>query len=249
MIMEGHPWEQKLLHRIMKIVKRGLKRQEELLFQKLEKYEKSFQEKRDKVMEAIQVVKENVAVEDPLFENSSEEQDASDETSNKKDKYTEMKQEQDLISYTSNTREDYEEEKHVNGDDMILEFAMGNAKAKNEILAIEIHGNIFDNKKDGVTKSVGTVSKWQNSTNQDCECSCCNPVSLIEDEWEISRRERKKAQPSKYCDFEGTSMRNLDKKKEKKIHFHILILSSRLFSATKVYVHFLDMEAIVFQSK
>ncbi|KAF2315429.1 hypothetical protein GH714_039208 [Hevea brasiliensis] len=89
----------KLLDRIMEVVERGLKRQEELLLQKLEKYEKSFQEKIDKVVEAIQVVKENVAVfnnDDPPLENSSEEQDFFDETSNKKDKCIEMEQDQDF---------------------------------------------------------------------------------------------------------------------------------------------------------
>ncbi|KAF2295626.1 hypothetical protein GH714_033341 [Hevea brasiliensis] len=114
-------------------------------------------------MEAIQVVKNNVVIEDPLLENSSEEQDAPDETSNKKDKCTKVEQEQDLISGLSSAREDYEEEKDENGNDKKLEFAMGNEKGKTEILATEI----FENKKDkGVIKSVGTIRKWQNFRSQ-----------------------------------------------------------------------------------
>ncbi|KAF2312105.1 hypothetical protein GH714_028066 [Hevea brasiliensis] len=150
MIMEDHPWEQKLLARIMEVVERGLKRQEELLLQKLEKYEKSFQEKIDKVVEAIQVVKENVAVfnnDDPPLENSSEEQDVFDETSNKKDKCIEMEQDQNFVFDLSSAREEYEEEKDKDGDDCKLELTMGNAEAKPEILAAQTFGDFPENKK------------------------------------------------------------------------------------------------------
>ncbi|KAJ9169504.1 hypothetical protein P3X46_017691 [Hevea brasiliensis] len=184
----------------MEVVERGLKRQEELLLQKLEKYEKSFREKIDKVVEAIQVLKENVAFfnnEDPLLENSSEEQDVFDKTSNKKDKGIEMEQDQDFVFDLSSAREEYEEEKDKDGDDRKLELTMGNAEAKPEILAAQTFGDVPENKKDKeATKNVVTVSKWQNFRSQDGEFSCCNPISLIEDEWEISRRERKKVQPS-----------------------------------------------------
>ncbi|KAF2321900.1 hypothetical protein GH714_004301 [Hevea brasiliensis] len=88
-------------------------------------------------MEAIQVVKKNVAVEDPLLKNSSEEQDAPDETSSRKDKCTKVEQEQYLISDLSSAREFYEEEKDENGDDRKLEFAMGNAKEGKESSTIK----------------------------------------------------------------------------------------------------------------
>ncbi|KAF2291551.1 hypothetical protein GH714_025548 [Hevea brasiliensis] len=166
MIMEDHHWEHKLLDRIMEVVERGLKRQEELLLQKLEKYEKSFQEKIDKVVEAIQVVTENVAVfnnDDPPLENSSEEQDVFDETSNKKDKCIEMEQNQDFVFDLSSAREEYEEEKDKDGDDCKLELTMGNAEAKPEILAAQTFGDFPENKKDkGATNNVVTESKWQN---------------------------------------------------------------------------------------
>ncbi|KAF2304495.1 hypothetical protein GH714_032741 [Hevea brasiliensis] len=128
-----------------------MKAAEELLLQKLEKYEKSFQEKIDKVVEAIQVVKENVAVfnnDDPPLENSSEEQDFFDETSNKKDKCIEMEQDQDFVFDLSSAREEYEEEKDKDGDDCKLELTMGNAEAKPEILAAQTFGNFPENKKD-----------------------------------------------------------------------------------------------------
>lgn len=48
----------------------------------------------------------------------------------------------------------------------------------------------------GVAKSVGVESKWQYFRSQDGEFSCCNATILMEDEWEMSRRERKKVQPS-----------------------------------------------------
>ncbi|KAF2325515.1 hypothetical protein GH714_029734 [Hevea brasiliensis] len=171
-----------------------------IVITKIRENEKSFQEKIDKVVEAIQVVKENVAVfnnEDPLLENSSEEQDVFDETSNKKDKCIEMEQDQDFIFNLSSAIEEYEEEKDKDGDDRKLELTMGNAEAKPEILAVQTIGDVLENKKDKeAIKNVGNVSKWQNFGSQDGEFSCCNPISLVEDEWEISRRERKKVQPS-----------------------------------------------------
>ncbi|KAF2321995.1 hypothetical protein GH714_005311 [Hevea brasiliensis] len=47
----------------------------------------------------------------------------------------------------------------------------------------------------GVTKSVGVVSKWQCFGSQDGEFSCCDIIILMKDEWEISRRQRKKLIP------------------------------------------------------
>ncbi|KAF2296943.1 hypothetical protein GH714_013429 [Hevea brasiliensis] len=153
----------------LKSVQKRLKK--EFLLQKLEKYEKSFQEKIDKLVEAIQVVKENVAVfnnEDPLLENSSEEQDVFDETSNKKDKSIEMEQDQDFVFDLSGAIEEYEEEKDKDGDDRKLELTMGNAEVKPEILAAQTFGDVPENKKDKkATKNVVTVSKWQNFRSQD----------------------------------------------------------------------------------
>ncbi|KAF2308900.1 hypothetical protein GH714_023213 [Hevea brasiliensis] len=125
MIMEDHHWEQKLLDRIMEVVERGLKRQEELLLQKLEKYEKSFQEKIDKVVEAIQVTS-------ALRWNKS-----------------------GFVFDLSSAREEYEEEKDKDGDDCKLELTMGNAEAKPEILAAQTFGDFPENKKDKGAKQCG----------------------------------------------------------------------------------------------
>lgn len=43
---------------------------------------------------------------------------------------------------------------------------------------------------------MGTVYKWQNFRSQDGEFSYCNPINLMEYEWEISKKESKKVQLS-----------------------------------------------------
>lgn len=87
----------------------------------------------------------------------------------------------------------YEEENDEDGDDGRLESAMGKAEAIIEILAVEIIGNVLETEKDkGLAKNVDTVSIWLNFRRQDSEFSRCNPVSLMEDEHKILRRERKK---------------------------------------------------------
>ncbi|KAF2314679.1 hypothetical protein GH714_042039 [Hevea brasiliensis] len=107
-----------------------------------------------------------------------------------------MEQEQDFVFDLSSAREEYEE-KDRNGDDRKLELKMGTVEAKPEIFVVETFGDVLENKNDkGATKNVVTVSKWQNFRSQDSEFSYCDPISLLEDEWEVSRRERKKVQSS-----------------------------------------------------
>lgn len=97
------------------------------------------------------------------------------------------------MSSVSKVYEEENDEDGEDGDDGRLESAMGKAEAIIEILAVEIIGNVLETEKDkGLTKNVDTVSIWQNFRRQDSEFSCCNPVSLMEDEHKILRRERKK---------------------------------------------------------